>query len=143
MSRMPSLRATVRPLLALLLVLPLAACGGDEPTPSGERPVLADAENPDIADGVDDSDTPRIVNVVVTEGELTGDTGVVQIPRNAPVRLVVISDETDTLLVQGYDLQALATAEVPVQLDFIADEAGDFPVVLQGSDLTLTTLRIG
>ena len=142
MTPMPSLSASVRPLLALLLVLPLAACGGDEPTPSGERPVLAEADNPDIADGVDDSDTPRIVSIVVTDGDLTGDTGVVQIRRNAPVRLVVISDETDTVLVQGYDLQALATAEVPVQLDFIASEAGDFPVVLSGSDLTLTTLRI-
>ena len=142
MSPMPSLCATARPLLALLLLLPLAACGGEEPTPSGERPVLADAENPDIADGVDDSETPRIVSIVITEGEATGDTGVVTIPRNAPVRLVVISDETDTVLVQGYELQALATAEVPVQLDFIADEAGDFPVVLRESDRTLTTLRI-
>lgn len=139
---MSSLRASVRPLLALLLLLPLAACGGEEPTPAGERPVLADAGNPAVAAGVDDSETPRIVSVVVTDGELTGDTGLVEIPRNAPVRLVVISDQTDTLLVQGYDLQALATAEVPVQLDFIADEAGDFRVVLRGSDRTLTTLRV-
>lgn len=142
MTPMPSLRASVRPLLALLLLLPLAACGGEEPTPAGDRPVLADADNPDIADGVDDSETPRIVSIVIADGELTGDTGVVQVRRNAPVRLVVISDETDTLLVQGYELQALATAEVPVQLDFIADEAGDFRVVLRGSDRLLTTLRV-
>lgn len=142
MTSMPSLRATARPLLALLLVLPTVACGGEEPTPAGERPVLVDAENPDVADGVDDSETPRIVSIVVADGELTGDTGVVQIPRNARVRLVVISDETDTLLVQGYELQAIATAEVPVQLDFIAAEAGDFRVVLRESDRTLTTLRI-
>lgn len=142
MTRMPSSRACARPVLALLLLLPLAACGGEQPTPAGERPVLADADNPDVADGVDDSETPRIVSIVMTDGELTGDTGVVQIPRNARVRLVVISDETDTLLVQGYELQALATAEVPVQLEFIAAEAGDFRVVLRGSDRTLTTLRI-
>ena len=142
MTAMPSLRPSARALLALLLLLPLAACGGEEPVPSGERPLLAEADNPDIADGVDDSDTPRIVSIVVTDGELTGDTGVVQIRRNAPVRLVVISDETDTLHVQGYELQALATAEVPVQLDFIADEAGDFRVVLRDSDRTLTTLRV-
>lgn len=140
---MPSLRTTVRPLLALLLALPLAACGGDEPTPSGERPVLADADNPAVADGIDDSETPRIVSIVITDGKATGDTGVVTIARNAPVRLVVISDTTDTLLVQGYELQALATAEVPVQLDFIAQEAGDFPVVLRDSDRALTTLRVG
>lgn len=142
MTGMPSLRASARPLLALLLVLPAAACGADELTPAGDRPVLADAGNPAIADGVDDSGTPRIVSIVVTGDQLTGDTGVVQIPRNAPVRLVIISDETDTLLVRGYDLQALATAEVPVQLDFIADEAGDFAVVLRESDRTLTTLRV-
>ena len=144
MRDMPSLALSSRPLLALLLVLSLGACGGGEdPRPSGDRPVLAEAENPSVADGVADPAAPRIINVVVTDGRRTGDTGVVEVDRNVPVRVVVISDRSDTLLVQGLDLRALATAEVPVQLDFVAERTGEFPIVLQDSGLELTRLRVG
>jgi hypothetical protein len=142
MGAMPPLRTPARLALVLLLAVPLAACGGADPVPSGERPLLAEADNPDVADSVADPTTPRIVSIVRTDGALTGDTGVVTVRRNVPVRLVVISDETDTVLVQGYDLTALATADVPVQLDFIADQAGDFPVVLRDSGVELTRLRV-
>ena len=140
---MPSLRAVARPVLTLLLLAPLAGCGGQEPVVSGDRPVLAVPDNPAVASAVADPTSPRIVSIVVTEGELTGDTGVVELERNVPVRLVVISDEADRVLVQGYDLRALATAEVPVHLEFIAAKAGDFPVVLEASGLELTRLRVG
>ena len=143
MRRMPSPRTAARLTLALLVTLPIAACGGEDAQPSGERPVVAEADNPDVADAVDDPSAPRVVSIVVSGKTLTGDTGVVEIKRNAPVRLVVISDETGTVLVQGYELEALATAEVPVQLDFIAAEAGEFPVVLRESGLELTRLRVG
>lgn len=131
-------------LLALLLVLPLAACGGGEQArPSGERPIRAVPENPSVASGVADPTAPRIVSVVVNGGSLTGDTGVVELKQNVPVRLVVISDRADTVVVQGLDITALAVAEVPVQLDFIASRAGEFPVVLEDAGLELTRLRVG
>lgn len=142
MPAMTPLRTASRLLLILLLAAPLAACGGADPVPAGERPLVAEADNPDVADGVEDPTTPRIVSIVVTDGRRTGDTGVVELRRNVPVRLVVISDEAGTVLVQGYGLQALATAEVPVHLEFIADRAGEFPVVLRESGLELTRLRI-
>jgi len=49
-------------------------------------------DGPSVADSVDDPTAPRIVSVVVTGGELTGDTGTVPLDRNVPVRLTVISD---------------------------------------------------
>lgn len=140
---MPSLAPCSRPLLAALLAGSLVACGGSEDlTPSGPRPVVAEPDNPSVASGVADPTAPRIVSIVVTGDELTGDTGVVELARNVPVRLVVISDRTDTVLVQGLDLTALATAEVPVQLDFLASRAGEFPVVLEDSGVELTRLRV-
>ena len=142
MPRMPSLVATSRPVLAVLLALPLAACGGADPVPSGERPVVAQPDTPSVASAVADPTAPRIISIVVTDGQRTGDVGVVEVKRNAPVRLVVISDDADTVLVQGYDLRALATADVPVQLDFLTDRAGEFPVVLEDSGLELTRLRV-
>lgn len=147
MGRMSSTRTAVRllaaPLTAVgLMAATLTGCGSEEPAASGERPVLAEADNPSVASAVADPTSPRIISVVVTDGELTGDTGVVEVERNVPVRIVVISDEADTLLVEGYDLRALATAEVPVQLDFIASESGEFRVALQDADLELTRLRV-
>lgn len=143
MTGMPSLTSSARLVLALLLVVPLAGCGGEDPVPSGERPIVAEPDNPDVAESVEDPTAPRIVSIVVTDGQLTGDTGVVQLKRNVPVRIVVISDDADTVLVQGYDLRALATAGVPVQLDFLASKPGEFPVVLEESGLELTRLRVG
>lgn len=144
MLAMSSLVACTRPLVALLLALPLTACGGDaDPLPSGPRPLVAEPDNPSVASGVADPTAPRIISIVVSGSELTGDTGVVELERNVPVRLVVISDRTQTVVVQGLDLTALATAEVPVQLDFLASRAGEFPVVLDGSGLELTRLRVG
>lgn len=144
MPAMPSLVVCTRPLLALLLALPLTACGEDaDPQPSGPRPIVAEPDNPSVASGVADPTAPRIISIVVSGDELTGDTGVVELERNVPVRLVVISDRTRTVVVQGLDLTALATAEVPVQLDFLASRAGEFPVVLDDSGLELTRLRVG
>lgn len=140
---MPSPAALARLLLTVLLTaLPQVGCGDEEPVPAGDRPVVATPDNPSVADSVDDPTAPRIVSVVVTGDALTGDTGTVALERNVPVRLTVISDQAQTLLVEGYDLRALATAGVPVQLDFLADRAGEFRVVLEESALLLTTLRV-
>lgn len=140
---MSTSRTAVRSALVLLLAVSLAGCGGADPVPAGDRPVVAEPDDLDVADAVADPTTPRIISIVVTDGRLTGDTGVVAVRRNAPVRLVVISDRSDTVQVQGYDLEALATAEVPVQLDFIADRPGEFRVVLRNSGLELTRLKVG
>lgn len=142
MTGMPHHSLLPRLILAALLAVPLAACAGEDPVPEGELPITVPADNPDVAAAVEDPTAPRIVSVVVSDDVLTGDTGVVEVRRNAPVRLVVISDETDTVVVEGYDLTALATAEVPVQLDFIADRPGTFRVVLRESGRELTTLKV-
>lgn len=141
---MPPFAVPSRLALVLLLGLPLVGCGDDQPPrPSADRPVLVEPRNPSVASGVADPTAPRIVSVVVDGASTTGDTGVVELRRNVPVRLVVISDRSDTVLVEGYDLRALAVAEVPVQLDFIADRAGEFRVTLEDSGLVLTRLRVG
>lgn len=140
---MPSLVRCSRAVLTLVLAVPLAGCGEDvDPEPSGARPVVVAPDNPSVASGVADPTAPRIVSIVVDGDELTGDTGVVELKKDVPVRLVVISDRADTVVVQGLDLTALATAEVPVQLDFLASRTGEFPVVLDGSGVELTRLRV-
>lgn len=141
MRAMPPAAPRLRLPLALLLAAATAGCGGADPAPSGDRPIVVPADNPDVASAVADPTTPRIVSIVVTDGRLTGDTGTVEVKRNVTVRLVIISDRAGTAVVQGYDLETLVPAETPTQLDFIASRAGEFPVVLNLR--TLTTLRVG
>lgn len=143
MRGMLSSAALARLLLTLLLsALPQVGCGGEEPTAAGERPVVVEPENPSVASSVADPSAPRIISVVATGDTLTGDTGTVELRRNVPVRLTVITDDADTVLVRGYDLRAVAVADVPVQLDFLADRAGEFEVVLEESGQVLTRLRV-
>lgn len=146
MARMLLHPAPPRPALALLLAPllagSLAACGGADPVPSGDRPLVVQPDNPSVASSVADPLTPRIISIVVDEGRTTGDTGVVELKRNVPVRLVVIADDTGTVVVEGYGLRALAVAGSPVQLEFIASQPGEFAVVLEDADLELTRLRV-
>jgi hypothetical protein len=146
MGRMPLHVAPLRPALALLLApllaASLASCGGADPVPSGDRPVVVRPDNPSVASSVADPLAPRIISIVVEEGSTTGDTGVVELERNVPVRLVVITDDTDTVLVEGYDLRELAVAGSPVALEFLASRPGEFRVVLEDSGLLLTQLRV-
>jgi heme/copper-type cytochrome/quinol oxidase subunit 2 len=139
------MRSPVRagPTVPVLLVgLTLTGCAGGEPTPAGERPLVVAPDNPSVASAVADPTAPRLVTVVVADGRTTGDTGVVAVKRHVPVRLVVVSDVTDTLHVRGYDLRQVVTAGSPVQLDFLADRSGNFPVVLEESGTELTLLRV-
>lgn len=140
--------ALVRPLTrtALLLVLAtgLAGCGADEdPLPSGDAPVVARPSLPDVADGVTQDGVPQLVNVGYVAGRVTGAGGTVPLQRNTRVRLTVLTDTAETVLVRGYDARAQLTVDEPVQLTFIADRAGTFEVVLEQSRTVLTRLVVG
>lgn len=130
-------------LLRLLSVLVLlSACGGTDPEPSGLRPPRAAPSLPSVADGVSQDGVPRLVNLVVTGGQVTGVEGIVEIGINSPVRLTVVSDTADVLLVRDYDLRAQLPVDQPTQLEFLAGRTGDVAVVLEQSGILLTTLRV-
>jgi hypothetical protein len=128
--------------LALLLALPLTACGSSEdPEPAGPRPVLAQPSQPGVASGVGQSGERRI-SLIVTKGRVSGVSETVELPLNTPVRLTVTADVADVLVVEGYDARAQLTVNEPVQLSFITSRAGEFTVSLAGSDRVLTRLRV-
>lgn len=146
MEGMPSRRTTSSParsaLLALVLVLPLAACSSEDPEPAGARPVTVDPELPSVSDSVSQEGVPKLVNLILVDGSISGVPEVVLVQKNVPVRLTVTSDEAGVLVVQGYEARVQLTADQPVQLSFIASREGDFPVQIEGGR-TLTTLRVG
>ena len=127
---------------ALLLLLPLVACSSEDPEPAGPRPVVAQPSLPSVAEGVGQQGQPRLVNLIVTDGQVSGVGDVVEVMQNVPVRFTVTADVADVLVVQGYDARAQLTVLEPVQLSLLADRIGDFPVVLEDSGQVLTTLRV-
>jgi len=130
-------------LLALGVGLALTGCGPSvDPEPSGSAPVVVRPSLPSVASGVAQVGVPQLINVGIAGGVVTGATGPVTVAQNTPVRLTVLTDTAEMLLVKGYDLRAQLTVDEPVQLAFIADRTGRYEVVLEESGTVLTTLQV-
>lgn len=137
--------APARARCAVLALLPLAvpACGSTpDPTPAGPRPELVQPSMPSVASGIRTTDVPRLVNVLLDDGRPRGVSRVVEVERHAPVRLTVVSDVSDVVLVEGYQARVRLAIDEPVQLSFIVSRAGDFDVRLERAGTVLTTLRV-
>lgn len=127
--------------MALLLVLPVTACGGEDPKPAGPRPVLVQPSQPGVASGVGQSGDRRI-SLIITKGKVSGVSKTVELRLNTRVRLTVTADVADVLVLEGYDARAQLAVNEPTQLTFITDKAGEFAVSLEGSGQVLTRLRV-
>lgn len=137
------LAPAVAPLLTLtLLALGLSACGDVPPAVSEPRPVLSAPNDLSVASGLTESQDVQLVNVVFVEGQLTGDTGAVAVVLGSPVRLTIVTDVVERVVVGGFEQQILTAADQPVQLDLVAHEAGEFDVTLQESGKVLVTLVV-
>lgn len=140
---LPGLPRAVPLACAALLALGVTACGGPDPTPSGPLPSIAAPDKPSVASGVPQAGEPLIVGVTYVGGKATGDTGTVQAAVGTEIRVTVLSDVADVLHVTGYDQRVQVTINQPVQLELLADRAGEFTVELEGKGVTLTRLQVG
>lgn len=139
----PLSRSATAALVGCLALL-LAGCGDSvDPEPSGPAPVLVQPSLPSVASGIGQAGVPLPINVTITGGAITGAAATIDVPRNTPVRLTVLADVADRLLVKGYDLRTQVTVGEPVQLSFIADRSGTFDVVLEDAGTRLTRLVVG
>ena len=136
----------------LLLALTVAACGGDgevagetrlspppvtTPATPSDAPVIEDET--DIAEA---EEPPVRVDVTVTNGEATGDTGRAEVPLGSQVLLVVTADVADEVHVHGYDRTVPVAPNEPTQVQFLADTPGVFEVELHDAKLLLTRLQV-
>ncbi len=129
---------------AFAVTLALAGCGASvDPEPSGPAPILVQPSLPSVASGVAQEGVPLPINITITNGEITGANATIDVRRNTPVRLTVLADVADRLLVKGYGLRTQVTVGRPVQLSFIADRAGTYDVVLEDAGTRLTRLVVG
>jgi hypothetical protein len=141
------LRPAVLPTL-VLAVLVLTGCAGDGD--GGAAPAPSAATTP-ASPGAAPSATPvpsvtpddaQVVSVTVAGGQVSGDTGRVEVALGTTVRLTVTSDAADEVHVHGFDLSQAVTPGQSMQLEFVADQAGIFEVELHDARTVLTRLQV-
>ncbi|HEY2763098.1 MAG TPA: hypothetical protein VGJ13_03665 [Pseudonocardiaceae bacterium] len=84
----------------------------------------------------------RTISVTVHGGQVSGDTGRVQVPLGSQVTLTVHSDVADEMHLHGYDKEAEIPAGGSASIGFTADIPGVFEVELHKSDRQLLQLQV-
>lgn len=143
---MPAPVARAALVLALLTAATsLAGCAEEEPVVTTPRPEVVSPNAPSVSTALPerpDRNVPQLVNIVFEDGVATGDTGEVPVRLNSLVRLSVITDATDVVVVEGFGQTVQTQADRAVQLELLADRAGSFPVRLRDGRTLLCTLVV-
>ena len=83
------------------------------------------------------------IEVQVSGGQVSGDTGRVPVAAGEHVTLVITSDVADEVHVHGYDLEAELTPGQPTEIAFDATIPGVFEVELHEAGTLLLSLQVG
>ncbi|HET6392319.1 MAG TPA: hypothetical protein VFG13_05830 [Blastococcus sp.] len=135
-------------LAGLGLAAVLTGCAGTDeaasvgPTTSSSSSAPAPAGTSSAAPSTPAAAGQRI-EVTVTGGQVSGDTGRVPVPAGEHVTLVVTSDAPDELHVHGYDLGADLAPGTPATVEFDATIPGVFEVELHEAGTLLLSLQVG
>jgi hypothetical protein len=127
-------RRALLPLVVGSLVL--AGCAGTAPASSSPGP-----DSSSSGSASSEAAAQRI-EVEVTGGEVSGDTGRVPVPEGTHVTLVVTSDVADEVHVHGYDIESELEPGTPAELSFDAMTPGVFEVELHESGTVLLSLQV-
>jgi plastocyanin len=83
------------------------------------------------------------IEVQVSGGEVSGDTGRVPVAAGEHVTLVLTSDVADEVHVHGYDVEAELSPGQPTEIAFDATIPGVFEVELHEAGTQLLSLQVG
>lgn len=138
--------------LLLASVVSLTGCAGTDESEAGAQtsaspPASSAASTTPSATSAAPSTTPAPAgtNVAVSYmgGQVTGDTGRIQVASGDQVTITVTSDATDEIHLHGYDLSAPVGPDAPGTLTFQASIPGVFEVELEELGTLLFTLQVG
>lgn len=127
-------------LAGLTVAAALTACAGTA-APEASTPSSSTASTRETSAAA--SPAGQRIEVQVTGGQVSGDTGRVPVGSGEQVTLVVTSDLADEVHVHGYDLEAALSPGAPAELTFDATLPGVFEVELHEAGTLLLTLQVG
>lgn len=150
---MPVRPARFRRALAVLglAALPLTGCAGTDPdaaagTSSATSPPSSASSSVGTSSGpttpAPTTPAARRIEVTVSGGQVTGETGRVPVTAGETVTLVIAGDVADEVHVHGYDLTAPLTPGTPAELTFAAVIPGVFEVELHDAGTVLLSLQV-
>jgi len=132
-------------LACLALAAGVTACAGT-PAPAAEESTSAATSSSAATSATASapaSPAGQRIEVQVTGGQASGDTGRVPVASGEHVTLVVTSDVADEVHVHGYDLEAELTPGQPTEIAFDATIPGVFEVELHEAGTLLLSLQVG
>jgi hypothetical protein len=132
--------------LALAAALPLTGCAGKDASASFASSSGASSSAPASRADAGNTDTAvqgQRIEVTVSGGQVSGDTGRIQVPQGQHVSLVITTDVADEVHVHGYDLQQELAPGTPATIAFDATVPGVFEVELHEAGTLLLTLQVG
>jgi hypothetical protein len=134
-------------LVGLALATALTGCAGTDSTasPASSSSSAASSSSTGSTSATSASATApegQRIEVTVTGGRASGDTGRVPVAVGEQVTLAITSDVTDEVHVHGYDLTADLTPGEPAELSFAATIPGVFEVELHDAGTVLLSLQI-
>ena len=85
------------------------------------------------SDNLDDPDVNRTtVEITIEHRKIKGDKNVFRVYQGEHIELLVVSDETVSLHIHGYDIEFKVDPEEPASVPFTAYATGRFPVSSHG-----------
>ncbi|SFF78891.1 hypothetical protein [Blastococcus tunisiensis] len=137
-------------LAGIALAATLTGCAGTDAdataassSPSSPSSSSATSPAPSSSAPASASAAGQRIEVTVTGGGVSGDTGRVPVAAGEQVTLVVTSDTADEVHVHGYDLGVPLTPGQPGEITFAATIPGVFEVELHESHTVLLSLQVG
>jgi hypothetical protein len=129
-------------LLGLAVTVAVAGCAGTDAaeTSAGSASSPAPTSTPEAATS---AAAEQRIEVVVTGGQVSGDSGRLPVAAGEHVTLVITTDEADEVHVHGYDLAAELSPGQPTEIAFDATIPGVFEVELHETGTQLLSLQVG
>ncbi|GAB3301808.1 hypothetical protein GCM10027451_05400 [Geodermatophilus aquaeductus] len=122
----------------------LTGCAGTAPSDAGAPSSSAPSTTPGTtAAAAPSTAAGRVLEVRVSGGQVTGDTGRVPVALGEEVTLTVTSDVADEVHVHGYAREAALAPGTPATVRFPADIPGVFEVELHETGTVLLSLQVG
>ncbi|HVL07492.1 MAG TPA: hypothetical protein VM388_16005 [Acidimicrobiales bacterium] len=143
MPRLAAVRARLGAVVVAAALVPLAACGGDDDTPTvaGGQPseTTAPGATPTTATA---APAGTVLAVTVRGGQVVEGASRQRATLNQPVTIRVTSDAADQVHVHGYEKLVDVAPGRPAEVTFVANIPGVFEVELERTHRLLFTMEV-